>query len=90
MAHSDKGATILQCVIKFENQLLRTLHYMKFISFSREGVRIPLLVTTCVAEVERRGLRDLGIYRVSGLSSEIQKLKKAFEKSKFCLENRSG
>ena len=49
--------------------------------FSREGVKIPLLVTTCVTEVERRGLRDLGIYRVSGLSSEIQRLKKAFEKS---------
>ena len=51
--------------------------------FSREGVKIPLLVTTCVAEVERRGLRDVGIYRVSGLSSEIQRLKKAFEKSVY-------
>ena len=49
--------------------------------FSRESVRIPLIVTTCVTEVERRGLRDVGIYRVSGLSSEVSRLKKAFEKS---------
>ena len=48
-------------------------------------MKIPLLVSTCVTEVERRGLRDLGIYRVSGLSSEIQRLKKAFEKSKYYL-----
>ena len=46
-------------------------------------MKIPLLVTTCVTEVERCGLRDLGIYRVSGLSSEIQRLKKAFEKSEY-------
>lgn len=42
-----------------------------------------MLVTTCVAEVERRGLHDVGIYRVSGLSSDVQRLKKAFEKSKW-------
>lgn len=34
----------------------------------------------CVEEVEKRGLEDVGIYRVSGLSSEIQRMKKGFEK----------
>lgn len=28
------------------------------------------------------GMQDVGIYRISGLSSEIQRLKKAFEKSR--------
>lgn len=42
---------------------------------------VPLIVTTCVQEVERRGINDVGIYRISGLSAEIQKMRKAFEKS---------
>ena len=33
------------------------------------------------------GLDDLGIYRISGLSSEIQKFRKAFEKSKLRVES---
>ena len=32
------------------------------------------------------GMKDLGLYRVSGVLSEIQKLKKAFEKSQFSLD----
>jgi len=31
------------------------------------------------------GSRDLGLYRVSGVLSDIQKLKKAFEKSELLL-----
>lgn len=44
---------------------------------------MPLIISTCVEEVERRGTDDVGIYRISGLSSEIQRLKKAFERSEF-------
>ena len=45
------------------------------------------MIVGCVKEVERRGFKEIGIYRVSGLSSDIQKLKKAFETSNsyFCL-----
>jgi hypothetical protein len=43
---------------------------------------MPTIVTACVAEVEKKGLDDVGIYRVSGVCSEIQRLKKLFEKSK--------
>lgn len=45
----------------------------------KEKSTIPYLILSCILEVERRGLREVGIYRVSGLSSEVQKLKKAFE-----------
>ncbi|XP_070572891.1 active breakpoint cluster region-related protein-like isoform X3 [Ptychodera flava] len=45
----------------------------------REGTNIPNIITTCCSEIERRGLSELGIYRISGVTSDIQKLKKAFE-----------
>lgn len=32
----------------------------------------------CIAEVERRGMNSVGIYRLSGNSASIQKLKQAF------------
>jgi len=44
---------------------------------------IPNLIVVCVREVERRGLKEQGIYRVSGLNSDVQKLKKAFENSEY-------
>jgi len=47
----------------------------------RESTKVPRIVTACIQEVERRGLEEVGIYRVSGASGEIQKLKQAFEKN---------
>lgn len=35
----------------------------------------------CVEEVERRGLEEVGIYRVSGVATDIQALKAAFDSS---------
>ena len=40
-------------------------------------------MTSCVREVERRGINEVGIYRVSGSASDVSRLKKAFETSKF-------
>lgn len=39
------------------------------------------MISSCVRQVERRGMKEVGIYRVSGLSTDVQKLKKAFETS---------
>ncbi|XP_041349025.1 uncharacterized protein LOC121368391 isoform X2 [Gigantopelta aegis] len=47
----------------------------------REGKTVPTIVTTCIQEVEKRGLDEVGIYRVSGVTSEVQKLKKMFDKN---------
>ncbi|TNN58873.1 Active breakpoint cluster region-related protein [Liparis tanakae] len=44
----------------------------------QEGVLVPHVVRCCVEEVERRGLDEVGIYRVSGTSSDIGTLKAAF------------
>ena len=48
----------------------------------REKHDIPLLVQTCVDEVERRGMDETGIYRVAGVISDIESLRKAFDSGK--------
>ncbi|XP_029462649.1 active breakpoint cluster region-related protein-like [Rhinatrema bivittatum] len=43
-----------------------------------EGSSVPHLVRLCVAEVESRGLNEVGIYRISGLATDVQSLKTLF------------
>ncbi|XP_067649209.1 active breakpoint cluster region-related protein-like [Haliotis asinina] len=50
-------------------------------SARREGKTVPSIVTACIQEVEKRGMDETGIYRVSGVTSEVQKLKKTFDKN---------
>lgn len=45
----------------------------------RERVKIPHIIVRCIAEVERRGLDDVGIYRVSGLTTQMNNLSEAFD-----------
>eukprot|EP00123_Amoebidium_parasiticum_P011965 comp21029_c0_seq1/m.28250 comp21029_c0_seq1/g.28250 ORF comp21029_c0_seq1/g.28250 comp21029_c0_seq1/m.28250 type:complete len:784 (-) comp21029_c0_seq1:568-2919(-) len=45
----------------------------------RTGQRLPLVVTACVEEIERRGPME-GLYRAGGSVKEINALKAAFEK----------
>ena len=45
----------------------------------REKRTIPIIIQLLVREVERRGLEELGIYRVSGLATDIAKLRKTFD-----------
>lgn len=52
----------------------------------KEKTSIPLLIQLCVNEVERRGMREVGIYRMSGTSTDIQRLKKAFETNPYVAE----
>ncbi|MGH0162958.1 UNVERIFIED_CONTAM: hypothetical protein FKN15_044178 [Acipenser sinensis] len=44
----------------------------------REGVLVPHIVRFCAEEVERRGLEEVGIYRISGVATEVQALRTAF------------
>ncbi|XP_041094237.1 active breakpoint cluster region-related protein isoform X2 [Polyodon spathula] len=44
----------------------------------REGILVPHIVRYCVEEVERRGLEEVGIYRISGVATEVQALRTAF------------
>ena len=45
----------------------------------RERRPVPFIITSCVREVERRGISEVGIYRVNGSAADVAKLKKAFE-----------
>ena len=47
----------------------------------RERSKVPLIVRQCVEEIERRGMEEVGIYRVSGVATDIQALKAAFDSS---------
>lgn len=49
----------------------------------RERSKVPLIVRQCVEEIERRGMEEVGIYRVSGVATDIQALKAAFDSSEF-------
>uniref|UniRef100_T1J2N9 Active breakpoint cluster region-related protein n=1 Tax=Strigamia maritima TaxID=126957 RepID=T1J2N9_STRMM len=49
----------------------------------REKRPIPFVITSCAREVERRGMSEVGVYRVSGSTSDVQKLKKAFESNAY-------
>lgn len=45
----------------------------------RERSKVPYIVRQCVEEIERRGMEEVGIYRVSGVATDIQSLKMAFD-----------
>lgn len=72
-------------LVKSENQTIQpTFFFSEHFQFSsrQEGVLIPHVVRCCVEEVERRGMDEVGIYRISGTTSEISTLKAAFNSSK--------
>ncbi|KAL5477962.1 hypothetical protein EMCRGX_G024828 [Ephydatia muelleri] len=45
----------------------------------RERHEIPLIVQTCIDEVERRGMDEVGIYRVAGVLRDVTELRQAFD-----------
>lgn len=57
------------------------LFYLAFLR--RERSKVPYIVRQCVEEIERRGMEEVGIYRVSGVATDIQALKAAFDVSKY-------
>jgi len=58
-----------------------------FLILRREKRQVPFILTSCLREVERRGINEVGIYRVSGSTSDVSRLKKAFETSWELTEN---
>ncbi|XP_031512318.1 breakpoint cluster region protein-like [Papio anubis] len=45
----------------------------------RQRSKVPYIVRQCMEEIERRGMEEVGIYRVSGVATDIQALKAAFD-----------
>ncbi|CAG8478191.1 13821_t:CDS:10 [Ambispora leptoticha] len=52
--------------------------YGKAISTLMRNGEIPILVEKCISEIEKRGLNEVGIYRVPGSQTAINNLQKAF------------
>lgn len=46
----------------------------------RDQVEVPLILTKCAEAVEAYGLNTVGIYRLSGVNTQIQKLRAAFDR----------
>lgn len=44
---------------------------------------MPFIITACVREVERRGVGEVGLYRVSGSASDVARLRKSFESNSY-------
>ncbi|XP_071559608.1 active breakpoint cluster region-related protein isoform X1 [Temnothorax nylanderi] len=49
----------------------------------REKRDVPFIITACVREVERRGVGEVGLYRVSGSASDVARLRKSFESNSY-------
>ncbi|GLH12881.1 Rho GTPase-activating protein 100F [Gryllus bimaculatus] len=49
----------------------------------RQKRTVPFIMTSCIREVERRGMNEVGIYRVSGSATDVNKLKKSFETNSY-------
>ncbi|XP_063536599.1 active breakpoint cluster region-related protein [Cydia strobilella] len=49
----------------------------------REKRNIPFIISACVREAERRGLLEVGVYRVSGSASDLARLRKSFETNAY-------
>uniref|UniRef100_A0A6I8R620 Active breakpoint cluster region-related protein n=1 Tax=Xenopus tropicalis TaxID=8364 RepID=A0A6I8R620_XENTR len=47
----------------------------------RERSKVPYIVRQCIEEVEKRGIEEVGIYRISGVATDIQALKASFDAS---------
>ncbi|XP_060718812.1 active breakpoint cluster region-related protein isoform X2 [Tachysurus vachellii] len=45
----------------------------------RERSKVPYIVRQCIEEVEKRGIDEVGIYRISGVATDIQALKAVFD-----------
>lgn len=48
-------------------------------SCRRERSKVPYIVRQCIEEVEKRGIEEVGIYRISGVATDIQALKAVFD-----------
>jgi hypothetical protein len=51
----------------------------------REKTSIPRILKDCVEVIETKGIDEVGIYRVSSVVSEVQKMKDLYSKSKITI-----
>lgn len=57
------------------------LKFLYFLFKRREKTTIPRILKDCVEVIETKGIEEVGIYRVSSVVSEVQKMKDLYSKS---------
>ncbi|KAA3678295.1 uncharacterized protein DEA37_0010281 [Paragonimus westermani] len=67
--------------LDYQEQCTKSPNSLKNYSDSKkpEDVRVPRIVVACTDEIERRGLREVGIYRVCGSNNDIQAIKELID-----------
>lgn len=45
-----------------------------------QNTPLPIVVTKCIKEIEKRGLEHEGLYRIAGLHDEVETIRMAFDK----------
>lgn len=74
------NSNICQSLHSFSLYFVHWLFLLLFLR--RERSKVPYIVRQCIEEVEKRGIDEVGIYRISGVATDIQALKAAFDASK--------
>jgi hypothetical protein len=52
------------------------------VQMARDGVEHPRILTKCAAAIEKHGLDNVGIYRLSGTTSRVRELRGALDRGK--------
>ncbi|XP_061539313.1 rho GTPase-activating protein SYDE2 [Phycodurus eques] len=50
------------------------------------GLLVPLLISKCIHEIEKRGCQVVGLYRLCGSAAVKKELREAFERDSYALE----
>jgi hypothetical protein len=50
---------------------------------ARDNVEVPRILEKCAEAIEMHGLDSMGIYRLSGTTSRVQRLKAALDRGDF-------
>ncbi|KJA20499.1 hypothetical protein HYPSUDRAFT_68529 [Hypholoma sublateritium FD-334 SS-4] len=50
---------------------------------------VPIVIEQCLSEIERRGLNEVGIFRIAGATTEINALKEAYNRGEYPIRERT-
>ncbi|PVV04347.1 hypothetical protein BB560_001150 [Smittium megazygosporum] len=73
---SAKNNEILQPKFEFNERKIFGVHLHEIMG---ENLTPPTILVRCIKEIELRGLTEVGIYRISGSTLEVSRLRKLFD-----------
>jgi len=64
-------------------QLVKRVYSVELTTLVKmHGTKVPVVVKDCIEDIEKRGLDVEGVYRVSGKTNDILRIKKQFDNGK--------